>query len=142
MEKKKSFFERRPYVCYALYAGLLFAFNLFLRWWSGELDADEYLMSAINTLILTAGFVWGDRYRRKNLANKKKIDELLNNKENNGFKIAVLAGDGIGPEISTVGVDVMTAVCEKFGHKVNYEYAICGADAIDKVGDPFPEANL
>lgn len=59
MEKKKSFFERRPYVCYALYAGLLFAFNLFLRWWSGELDADEYLMSAINTLILTAGFVWG-----------------------------------------------------------------------------------
>ena len=67
------------------YAGLLFAFNLFLRWWSGELDADEYLMSAINTLILTAGFVWGDRYRRKNLANKKKIDELLNNKENNGF---------------------------------------------------------
>lgn len=61
------------------------AFNLFLRWWSGELDADEYLMSAINTLILTAGFVWGDRYRRKNLANKKKIDELLNNKENNGF---------------------------------------------------------
>ena len=80
MEKKKSFFERRPYVSYALYAGLLFAFNLFLRWWSGELDADEYLMSVINTLILTAGFVWGDRYRRKNLANKKKIDELLNNK--------------------------------------------------------------
>lgn len=78
-------FDRRPYVCYALYAGLLFAFNLFLRWWSGELDADEYLMSVINTLILTAGFVWGDRYRRKNLANKKKIDELLNNKENNGF---------------------------------------------------------
>lgn len=33
----------------------------------------------------------------------------------------------------------MSAVCEKFGHKVNYEYAICGADAIDKVGDPFPE---
>ena len=55
------------------------------------------------------------------------------------FKIAVLPGDGIGPEISKVGVDVMTAVCEKFGHKVTYEYAICGADAIDKVGDPFPE---
>ena len=49
------------------------------------------------------------------------------------FKIAVLAGDGIGPEISVQGVDVMNAVCEKFGHKVSYEYAICGADAIDKV---------
>ena len=55
------------------------------------------------------------------------------------FKIAVLAGDGIGPEISKVGVDVMDAVCRKFGHQVSYEYAVCGADAIDKVGDPFPE---
>lgn len=40
------------------------------------------------------------------------------------FKIAVLAGDGIGPEISVQGVEVMSAICEKFGHKVNYEYAI------------------
>ena len=55
------------------------------------------------------------------------------------FKIAVLPGDGIGPEISKQGVAVMTAVCEKFGHQVDYVYAICGADAIDKVGDPFPE---
>lgn len=55
------------------------------------------------------------------------------------FKIAVLPGDGIGPEISQQGVAVMTAVCEKFGHSVAYEYAICGADAIDQVGDPFPE---
>ena len=55
------------------------------------------------------------------------------------FKIAVLPGDGIGPEISKQGVDVMTAVCEKFGHNVDYKYALCGADAIDKVGDPFPQ---
>lgn len=55
------------------------------------------------------------------------------------FKIAVLPGDGIGPEISAQGVAVMDAVCKKFGHKVDYKYAICGADAIDKVGDPFPE---
>ena len=33
----------------------------------------------------------------------------------------------------------MSAVCEKFGHKVSYEYALCGAHAIDEVGDPFPE---
>lgn len=56
------------------------------------------------------------------------------------FKIAVLAGDGIGPEISVLGVNVMKAVCAKFGHKVEFNYAICGADAIDKVGDPFPES--
>ena len=58
------------------------------------------------------------------------------------FKIAVLAGDGIGPEISAVGMDVMTAVCEKMGHQVTYESALCGAHAIEKVGDPFPPATL
>ena len=58
------------------------------------------------------------------------------------FKIAVLPGDGIGPEISEQGVAVMTAVAERFGHQVEYEYAICGADAIEKVGDPFPEATF
>lgn len=56
------------------------------------------------------------------------------------FKIAVLPGDGIGPEISVQGVNVMTAVCEKFGHKVTYEYAICGAHAIEEEGEPFPES--
>lgn len=55
------------------------------------------------------------------------------------LKIAVLPGDGIGPEISEQGVAVMTAVCEKFGHNVSYDYALCGASAIDAVGDPFPE---
>ena len=55
------------------------------------------------------------------------------------LKIAVLPGDGIGPEISKVGVEVMQAVCDRFGHEVSFKEAICGADAIDKVGDPFPE---
>ncbi|MBO4529287.1 MAG: 3-isopropylmalate dehydrogenase [Paludibacteraceae bacterium] len=55
------------------------------------------------------------------------------------LKIAVLPGDGIGPEISEQGVNVMSAVCEKFGHEVSYTYALCGADAIEKVGDPFPD---
>lgn len=55
------------------------------------------------------------------------------------LKIAVLPGDGIGPEISAQGVAVMQAVCDKFGHEVSFQQAICGADAIDKVGDPFPE---
>lgn len=56
------------------------------------------------------------------------------------LNIAVLPGDGIGPEISQVGVDVMTAVCAKSGISVNYDYALVGAAAIDAVGDPFPEA--
>ena len=55
------------------------------------------------------------------------------------LKIAVLAGDGIGPEIMEQGVAVMSAVAEKFGHEVSYTEALCGAHAIDEVGDPFPE---
>lgn len=55
------------------------------------------------------------------------------------LKIAVLPGDGIGPEIMRQGVAVMDAIAEKFGHEVEYSEAICGAHAIDLVGDPFPE---
>ncbi len=55
------------------------------------------------------------------------------------LKIAVLAGDGIGPEISVQGVAVMKAVCRKFNHNVTFTEALCGAAAIDAVGDPFPE---
>ena len=55
------------------------------------------------------------------------------------LNIAVLAGDGIGPEISAQGVAVMQAVCQKFGHEVTFTPALVGAAAIDAVGDPFPE---
>lgn len=53
--------------------------------------------------------------------------------------IAVLPGDGIGPEIMKQGVAVMDAIAAKYGHEVEYHEAICGAHAIDEVGDPFPE---
>ena len=55
------------------------------------------------------------------------------------LNIAVLAGDGIGPEIMKQGVAVMQAIAEKFNHEFTYNEAICGAHAIDEVGDPFPE---
>lgn len=58
------------------------------------------------------------------------------------LKIAVLAGDGIGPEISAEGVKVMKAICSKFGHQVTFTEALCGAAAIDAVGHPFPEETL
>ncbi len=55
------------------------------------------------------------------------------------LNIAVLAGDGIGPEISEQGVAVLKTVAEKFGHEVTFQSALVGAAAIDAVGDPFPE---
>ena len=54
------------------------------------------------------------------------------------LNIAVLPGDGIGPEIMKEGVKVMKVVADKFGHEFSFNEAICGAHAIDAVGDPFP----
>ncbi len=56
------------------------------------------------------------------------------------LRIAVLPGDGIGPEIMKQGIAVMDAVAEKFGHEFMYEEALVGASAIEAVGDPYPEA--
>lgn len=45
------------------------------------------------------------------------------------LKIAVLSGDGIGPEIMKQGVAVLDAVATKFGHQFAYEEALVGATA-------------
>ena len=54
------------------------------------------------------------------------------------LKIAILPGDGIGPEIMTQGVAVLDAIAQKFGHEFTYEEALVGAHAIDEVGNPYP----
>lgn len=56
------------------------------------------------------------------------------------LKIAILPGDGIGPEIMKQGVAVLDAIAAKFHHQFDYEEANVGASAIDAVGDPFPES--
>ncbi|MBR0049784.1 MAG: 3-isopropylmalate dehydrogenase [Prevotella sp.] len=56
------------------------------------------------------------------------------------LNIAVLPGDGIGPEIMRQGVAVLNAVAEKFGHEFTYNEALVGAAAIDAVGDPYPDS--
>ena len=58
------------------------------------------------------------------------------------LKIAILPGDGIGPEIMEQGKAVMDAVAARFGHSFDYVNAVCGAAAIDAVGDPFPDETL
>ncbi|PID91981.1 MAG: 3-isopropylmalate dehydrogenase [Bacteroidetes bacterium] len=55
------------------------------------------------------------------------------------FKIAVLPGDGIGPEIVDQAVKVLKAAGEKFGHRFSFSESPVGATAIDETGDPFPE---
>ena len=55
------------------------------------------------------------------------------------LNIAVLPGDGIGPEIMPQAIHVLDAIAKKFGHEFVYHEAICGAHAIDVCGDPFPD---
>lgn len=54
------------------------------------------------------------------------------------LKIALLAGDGIGPEIVDQAVNVLNRVATKFGHNFSYTPALVGATAIDHTGDPYP----
>ncbi len=54
-------------------------------------------------------------------------------------KIAILPGDGIGPEIVREAVRVLDAVAAKFGHGFEYTYAAVGAAGIDECGDPYPD---
>lgn len=52
--------------------------------------------------------------------------------------IAVLAGDGIGPEITAGAVEVLKKVAEKFGHEFTFEPLLMGGCAIDACGEPLP----
>ncbi len=54
-------------------------------------------------------------------------------------KIALLPGDGIGPEIVREAVKVLKAIEKKFNHGFEFNEALVGAVAIDKTGNPFPD---
>ena len=56
--------------------------------------------------------------------------------------IVVLAGDGIGPEITAAAVQVLEKVGEKFGHKFNFDHKMLGGCAIDKFGVPLPDETV
>ncbi len=56
--------------------------------------------------------------------------------------IALLPGDGIGPEVSAQAVKCLQAVAETFGHQFEFTEAIVGAKAIDKTGNPLPDSTL
>src|SRR5210317_2636342 len=55
------------------------------------------------------------------------------------LKIALLAGDGIGPEVIDQAVKVSDAIANKFEHTIEWTKALTGAAAIDAVGDPYPD---
>ncbi len=56
--------------------------------------------------------------------------------------IAVIEGDGIGPEVTRQSVRVLNAVAETYNHEFSYTYCLMGADAIDKTGNPLPDETV
>ena len=58
------------------------------------------------------------------------------------FKICLLPGDGIGPEIIAEGVKVLNAVGAKYDTSFEYTEALIGGCAIDEVGEPLPQSTL
>jgi 3-isopropylmalate dehydrogenase len=57
-------------------------------------------------------------------------------------KIAVLPGDGIGPEVTAEGVRVLQAIAAKFGHQFEFEEGLVGGGAIDRLGIALPDETL
>lgn len=56
--------------------------------------------------------------------------------------IAVLKGDGIGPEVVDEALKVLKSIEEIFNHEFSYQEALIGAAAIDATGNPFPKETL
>ena len=56
--------------------------------------------------------------------------------------IAIIKGDGIGPEIVTEAMGILDAAAAKFGHTFTYVDAPMGGNAIDKFGVPLPDSSL
>jgi len=56
--------------------------------------------------------------------------------------IALIPGDGIGPDVVAEAVKVLDAVAKKYGHKWNYTNVLAGGAAIDKFGHPLPQDQL
>ena len=58
------------------------------------------------------------------------------------FNIAVIKGDGIGPEVVDATILVLDKVAKKYGHKFNYTNVLMGGCAIDATGVPLPDETI
>lgn len=58
------------------------------------------------------------------------------------YNIAVIPGDGIGPEVVDATIKVLNLVGEKTGNRFDYQYVMAGGCAIDKFGTPLPDETL
>ncbi|MBB4823530.1 3-isopropylmalate dehydrogenase [Sporosarcina luteola] len=57
-------------------------------------------------------------------------------------RVAVLQGDGIGPEVTSAAVRVLEVIARRFNHTFHFEYGAIGGDAIDRYNNPLPEETI
>lgn len=78
------------------------------------------------------------------LQNSKTAASLIRNPGTLNMKknIAVIFGDGIGPEVTQQSINVLNAVAKTFGHEFVYTYNLMGAVAIDQTGNPLPDETI
>ena len=60
----------------------------------------------------------------------------------NSYKIAVLPGDGIGPEVTNESVKILKVIGEAFQYNFQFDYGVMGAEAIFQTGNPLPDETL
>lgn len=60
----------------------------------------------------------------------------------NSYHIAVLPGDGIGPEVIQESIKVLNTVAQTYNFELHYQYAVIGAAAIDQTGQALPQKTL
>ena len=58
------------------------------------------------------------------------------------FKIAIIKGDGIGPEVVTEAMKVLSRVAEKYGHTFDFQEVLAGGCAIDAYGECLPQSTI
>ena len=58
------------------------------------------------------------------------------------LKIAILPGDGVGPEVTEQGIKVLEAVAQKFNHNFSFTKGLVGGSAMDENKNPLPEETL
>jgi 3-isopropylmalate dehydrogenase len=58
------------------------------------------------------------------------------------YRIVVLPGDGIGPEVVEQGIKTLNAAAQRFKFEIELKYGLIGASAIDETGNPLPDETL
>ena len=98
------------------------------------------LLVMLTNVMLVNGFSMNRLRYNNNNRLRKSINMAVDKKDN--YKITLLPGDGIGPEILNACVPVLDAIGKKNGFKFTFQEADIGGIAIDKHNDPFPDSAL